>query len=114
MDYGVLLAVICSVNYKSNTNEKHYKLFFYSLSAHQQTHKAPSRLAGWNDTIMLFKKYWSVEVDLAPFILGGYSFSLKYSFRSLQTSNVYGICFLPFRSFDNMMSDKNYENGFRN
>jgi len=59
------------------------------------------------------KNYWSVEVDPAPFILGGYSFSLKYSSDRFKHLTLMGSI---YRSEfpDNMMSDKNYENGFRN
>lgn len=57
--------------------------------------------------------YISVEVDPAPFILGGYSFSLKYSPAKFRHFSLMGSV---YRSDfpDKMMSEENYENGFRN
>lgn len=59
------------------------------------------------------KNYLAIEVDPAPCILGGYSFSVKYSPKKLPhfavTTSVYGSRF-P----DNMMGKANYNNGFRN
>lgn len=59
------------------------------------------------------KNYLSIELDPAPFILGGYSFSLKYSPEKLKhftfMGSVYSSAF-P----DQMMSKTNYDNGFRN
>lgn len=57
--------------------------------------------------------YLALELDPAPFILGGCSFSVKYSPEKLNhiafTGSVYRSKF-P----DKMMSKSNYENGFRN
>jgi hypothetical protein len=56
--------------------------------------------------------YLSMEIDPAPFILKGYSLSLKYSPRHLShfafTASVYSARF-P----DRMMLGNNYEKGFR-
>lgn len=58
------------------------------------------------------KNQLSLEVDPAPFILGGYSFSLKFSPQKLEhfslMASVYSSEF-P----DKMMGKENYENGFR-
>ena len=57
--------------------------------------------------------YLALELDPAPFILGGCSFSVKYSPEKFNhiafTGSVYCSKF-P----DRMMSKSNYENGFRN
>ena len=67
-----------------------------------------------NDSISNHSKnYVSIELDPAPFILGGYSFSLKYSPEKLKhlafMASVYSSKF-P----NKMMSKSNYEKGFRN
>jgi len=63
------------------------------------------------DTIR--KNYISLELDPAPFILGGYSFSLKYSPKKMPKTafmaSVYGSD-LP----NYMMSKENKENGWTN
>ena len=54
----------------------------------------------------------SIEVDPAPFILGGYSVSLKYSPQTMRHLTVMGSVYssaLP----DKMMDKSNYEKGFR-
>ncbi len=54
----------------------------------------------------------SLEVDPAPFILGGYSVSLKFSPRTSNHITIMGSVYssgLP----DKMMSKSNYEKGFR-
>lgn len=59
------------------------------------------------------KSYLAVELDPAPFILGGYSFSLKYNPAKLKNWTFMGSVYssdLP----ENMISDKNLANGFRN
>ncbi len=57
--------------------------------------------------------YISLELDPAPFILGGYSFSLKYSPKNMPKTafmaSVYGSDF-P----NSMMSKENQENGWTN
>jgi hypothetical protein len=86
-------------------------LLLISASANAQSAKPTCRM---NDTTSCYSKnYWSVEVDPAPFILGGYSFSLKYSSDRFKHLTFMGSV---YRSEfpDNMMSNKNYENGFRN
>ncbi|MES2849238.1 MAG: hypothetical protein V4685_09285 [Bacteroidota bacterium] len=59
------------------------------------------------------KNYLSIELDPGPFILGGYSFSLKYSPEKLKQvtfmASVYSSKF-P----NSMMGKTNYEKGFRN
>lgn len=67
-----------------------------------------------SDTIAKLREhYLALEIDPAPCILGGYSFSLKYSPKRLPhfalTTSVYGSKF-P----DKMMSKINYDAGFRN
>jgi len=57
--------------------------------------------------------YLAVEVDPAPFILGGYSFSLKFSPAKLKHVTLMGSIYSSDFP-DKMMSDQNYENGFRN
>jgi hypothetical protein len=56
--------------------------------------------------------YLSLEIDPAPFVLGGYSLSVKYSPKKLShltfTGSVYASKF-P----DKLMSKVNYEKGFR-
>jgi hypothetical protein len=59
------------------------------------------------------KNYLSIELDPAPFILGGYSFSLKYSPAKLNHVTFMGSIYSS-EFPDNMMSKTNYENGFRN
>jgi hypothetical protein len=63
------------------------------------------------DTLMT--SYISVELDPAPFILGGYSFSIKYSPKKMQKTafmaSVYSSDF-P----NSMMSNENQENGWTN
>lgn len=65
-----------------------------------------------DSTTCTYKKTLSVEIDPAPFILGGYSFSLKYSPKNMEhwsfMASVYSSRF-P----DKMMSTENYEKGFR-
>lgn len=58
------------------------------------------------------KNYLSLELDPAPFILGGYSFSLKFSPAKL---NHYSFMASVYSSDfpDKMMSKENYEKGFR-
>ena len=58
------------------------------------------------------KNYVSLELDPAPFILGGYSFSLKYSPKQMKHVTFMGSVYSS--NFpDKMMSKSNYEKGFR-
>lgn len=57
--------------------------------------------------------YLSIEVDPAPFILGGYSFSVKFSPAKLKHVTFMGSIYSSDFP-DKMMVDENYENGFRN
>src|SRR6185503_19201679 len=59
------------------------------------------------------KNYLSIEIDPAPFILGGYSFSLKYSPAKLNHVTVMGSVYCSAFP-DKMMSKPNREKGFRN
>lgn len=54
----------------------------------------------------------SVELDPAPFILGGYSVSLKYSASEWNHFTVTGSVYSS-KFPDKMMGKSNYENGFR-
>ncbi len=66
-----------------------------------------------NDSITSHSKnYLSIEIDPAPFILGGYSFSLKYSPEKLNHVAFMGSVYSS-KFPDKMMSEANYENGFR-
>jgi len=58
------------------------------------------------------KNYLSVEVDPAPFILGGYSFSLKYSPAKFRHLSIMGSVYSSHFP-DKMISKPNYEKGFR-
>lgn len=54
----------------------------------------------------------ALEVDPAPFILGGYSVSVRYSPKSLNHFSVMGSVYSS-RLPDKMMGKANYEKGFR-
>jgi hypothetical protein len=58
------------------------------------------------------RNFLSLELDPAPFILGGYSFSLKYSPAKLSHFTIMGSM---YRSAfpDKMMKKSNFEKGFR-
>ena len=64
------------------------------------------------DTLSTSKNYLSIELDPAPFILGGYSFSMKYSPSTLNHFTIIGSV---YRSDfpDKMMQKSNFEKGFR-
>lgn len=58
------------------------------------------------------KNYISIELDPAPFVLGGYSFSLKFSPQTLDHFTFMGSIYSS--NFpDAMMSKSNYDRGFR-
>ena len=57
------------------------------------------------------KNYLSIELDPAPFILGGYSFSLKFSPRKLTHFTFMGSVYSS-KFPDRMMDKNNSENGF--
>ncbi len=58
------------------------------------------------------KNYISMELDPAPFLLGGYSFSLKFSPQTLDHFTFMGSMYSS--NFpDAMMSKSNYDRGFR-
>jgi hypothetical protein len=59
------------------------------------------------------KNYLSLELDPAPFILNGYSFSLKYSPASVSHLAIMGSVFSS-EFPDKMMDKSNYDRGFRN
>ena len=63
------------------------------------------------DTLSTSKNYLSIELDPAPFILGGYSFSMKYSPSTLNHFTITGSV---YRSDfpDKMMQKSNFEKGF--
>lgn len=66
-----------------------------------------------NDTTVLdSKNYLSIELDPAPFLLGGYSVSLKWSPEHTNHFSVMGSLF-GSKFPDKMMSKTNYNNGFR-
>lgn len=66
-----------------------------------------------DSTISRSKNYLSIELDPAPFILGGYSFSMKYSPRKLTHFTFIGSVYSS-KFPDKMMSKPNFEKGFRN
>jgi len=59
------------------------------------------------------KNYLSIELDPAPFILGGYSVSLKYSPGKLTHITFMGSVYSS-KFPDKMMEKSNFEKGFRN
>ncbi|MFN8143382.1 MAG: hypothetical protein U0073_03085 [Bacteroidia bacterium] len=58
------------------------------------------------------KSMLSLELDPAPFILGGYSFSLKYSPAQLSHFSIMASVYSS-EFPDNMMSKSNFDKGFR-
>jgi len=66
-----------------------------------------------DSTITISKNYLSVEIDPAPFILGGYSVSLKFSPRKFNHFTLMASIYQSMMP-DKMISSENYEKGFRN
>jgi len=66
-----------------------------------------------DSTTTSLKNYLSFELDPAPFILGGYSFSLKFSAQKLSHFTFMGSVYSS-KFPDRMMDKHNSENGYRN
>lgn len=66
-----------------------------------------------NDTLLQKQhQYLSVEIDPAPFVLGGYSLSVKYSTKKISRLSVTGSVYAS-KFPDKLMSKANYEKGWR-
>ncbi len=65
-----------------------------------------------DNTQIISKNYLSLELDPAPFLLGGYSFSLKYSPKNANHFSFMGSVYSS-EFPDKMMGKSNYEKGFR-